>query len=407
MFLRMTEAEKQLAAIKPVEVTPIDPSVKSLLDDDIEEIDSIPAHEELLEADGKRFTIKNQKMLLTYPDHVDKVETEAWFRGNFKSYSIGMKFLRIANETGKTGHKHAHVLIDWGKQFQSVKQSVFDMNFGMNSRAFMHPNIRMIKNKTHWESCARYLAKEDPENKDLLELFPIKKGINFDGIFGSKSTIEAIRNHATKLSDVIPIITMKGLYTPPVDPRRAPWEPTQEWQRWVADMDNLVPDNRKVTWIWDKKGNCGKTQLGLYMQRNFGNRWYYSKCLGNDSNASTTIAGAIKCGWSQWGWIIDLPRKAVSYEGFYSTLESLKDGAVTTQKYEGRTEIFEPPHVVVFANWPPKVWIPGSGKTMSLDRWQIRQVDRESGKLKVTEVKDLFKEQKAAANRSFEGFEIR
>ena len=54
-------------------------------------------------------------------------------------------------------------------------------------------------------------------------------------------------------------------------------------------------------------------------------------------------------------------RGAVSY----NAIEQLKDGLVFSSKYEGGVKMFNPPHVIIFANWLPDV------KTLSEDRWNI------------------------------------
>lgn len=49
----------------------------------------------------------------------------------------------------------------------------------------------------------------------------------------------------------------------------------------------------------------------------------------------------------------------------YSAIESLKDGLISSPKYEGGSKVFPHPHIVVLANWTPNL------DALSLDRWRI------------------------------------
>lgn len=52
----------------------------------------------------------------------------------------------------------------------------------------------------------------------------------------------------------------------------------------------------------------------------------------------------------------------------YSLMESLKNGYLISTKYDSRAVMFEVPHVVVFANFPP------DRTKMSDDRWDISEL---------------------------------
>ena len=46
-------------------------------------------------------------------------------------------------------------------------------------------------------------------------------------------------------------------------------------------------------------------------------------------------------------------------------MESIKNGRVFSAKYESKMKVFDPPHVICFANFEPK------REAMSADRWAI------------------------------------
>lgn len=66
--------------------------------------------------------------------------------------------------------------------------------------------------------------------------------------------------------------------------------------------------------------------------------------------------------------IWDLPRITKNHLSV-ATLEKVKDGCFYSPKYESIMVLFNPPHVIVFANCPPDL---GS---MSADRWKVTCLD--------------------------------
>jgi len=56
----------------------------------------------------------------------------------------------------------------------------------------------------------------------------------------------------------------------------------------------------------------------------------------------------------------------------YAALESIKDGLVVNTKYETGYKVFNPPHVIVFANFPPVT------RHLSRDRWNIEKLEGEA-----------------------------
>lgn len=66
-------------------------------------------------------------------------------------------------------------------------------------------------------------------------------------------------------------------------------------------------------------------------------------------------------------FIINIPRGMDNLDYLYPILEIIKDGKITSSKYEPRiVTLEETPHVVVFANCPP------NETKLSKDRWCIR-----------------------------------
>lgn len=66
--------------------------------------------------------------------------------------------------------------------------------------------------------------------------------------------------------------------------------------------------------------------------------------------------------------MFDIPRAnrgAISY----ASLESIKNGMVCNTKYETGVKVFNSPHIVIFANFPPE-----DEDLLSADRWVISEL---------------------------------
>lgn len=135
------------------------------------------------------------------------------------------------------------------------------------------------------------------------------------------------------------------------------------WQQQVAMMVTGVPDDRTVNWIVDPHGGNGKTVFCKYMHATYdsiictGGGAKDIACLlailrdnGRDLNAQTTF-------------MFNLSRttEGISYKG----IESVKDGLMTSAKYESSTLVFNCPHVWVLSNQEP------NRNKLSADRWKL------------------------------------
>lgn len=137
----------------------------------------------------------------------------------------------------------------------------------------------------------------------------------------------------------------------------------REWQtQCLALLEE--DDDRKIFWIWDEKGNVGKTAFAKYL--------YLSRDImyltgGKGSDILHVATEALKLKPSCDTFLFDLPR---SLEGClsYNALEQIKNGFWTSTKYEGGTVCINNPKVMVFANWKP------DEEMLSKDRWEIFEI---------------------------------
>lgn len=128
------------------------------------------------------------------------------------------------------------------------------------------------------------------------------------------------------------------------------------WQQAVVDMIKVkCEDDRKIFWLYDEIGGMGKTSFTKYCNVKIG--------------ASIVRGGALKdiafsLPESPKIVIFDITRSQESRVN-YEALEAVKDGMIFSAKYESRMKVFNSPHVIVLANFPP------DKEMLSADRWEI------------------------------------
>lgn len=305
----------------------------------------------------------NRRALLTYKTHLDK---DLWIEWITDKTGFAPDFVRLAHELGDStcSYEHTHVVIDFGKAFQTTNMRYFDYEN-------IHPHIRVLKNAKALADAKTYIAKEDPTNKDLL----VEKTHIADMVWDKPTLREALRM-AKKPSDATGIIALFNAKDDSL-PTLPEWRlPKQDWQ--LELINKFEPPThahnaRKVHWYYDEIGGTGKSIVADYLAITEPQKWFTTGAFGNAKDASVIILHAIQQGWNGHGIIIDLPRQAESNVGFYQVIEDLKNGRITSQKYAGKVKyIGTIPHVIVFANWKPNF------SKLSLDRWVLHHIKHEA-----------------------------
>lgn len=130
-----------------------------------------------------------------------------------------------------------------------------------------------------------------------------------------------------------------------------------ELRPWQIELEKeclTEPDDRSIHWFYDRNGNNGKTVFAKYMAVRHG----------------ATVLSSGKT--ADLAYICDSPRivifnlaRSVEDRFNYQALESIKDGMILSAKYESKMKLFNPPHVIVLANWLPDM------EALSRDRWRI------------------------------------
>lgn len=136
----------------------------------------------------------------------------------------------------------------------------------------------------------------------------------------------------------------------------------RDWQLQLLNELRDTRDDRKVIWYVDKEGGFGKSTFGIHLDDlSEGYHYFESKFPRKDLLFLLTKEKDIKA------IILDIAR--ADHQMFdYGVLEILKNGFFRNAKYEGAKCRFDPPTVIVFANFEPD-------KTqLSEDRWDIRHL---------------------------------
>lgn len=150
----------------------------------------------------------------------------------------------------------------------------------------------------------------------------------------------------------------------------------REWQVEINTIIAGEPDERTIYWYYDETGNTGKTTWckGLCIERP-GEILYLS---GKGSDMKYGVKSFIDNKENRLKvCLFDYTRTVenyISYEG----IESIKNGIFYNSKYESGMVLFNPVHVVIFANFLP------DETALSKDRWIIREIT-EDGSVKTPE----------------------
>jgi len=136
-----------------------------------------------------------------------------------------------------------------------------------------------------------------------------------------------------------------------------------DWQLKIENLCKGEPDPRKIHWYWEPIGNVGKSAFVKYMVVKY-------KALFCDGGKKSDIINLVfnndmdRCRIVIW----DIPRASLGNIS-YTSLEAIKNGLVCNTKYETGTKVFNPPHIIVFANSPPV-----EKDKLSADRWDITEI---------------------------------
>jgi len=138
------------------------------------------------------------------------------------------------------------------------------------------------------------------------------------------------------------------------------------WQKAVYDLTRTEPDDRSINWFYDIKGGCGKSALAKFISYHHKDDTLYVS--GKAADIKYALATFLEQHGEIRTIIYDITRSQENYFS-YQSIEELKNGICFATKYESQQLIFNPPHVIIFANFEP------DKSMLSEDRWKIVCLD--------------------------------
>ena len=154
------------------------------------------------------------------------------------------------------------------------------------------------------------------------------------------------------------IIKQLKTYCNPFDKKLTDEGKDIKWKIWQQKVIKIIlekPNPRTIHWYYEETGNTGKTFLTRFLIS------AHHSCLRVENAKSADLKFAYN---GENIVMFDLSRSIENIFN-YKALESLKNGAMFSPKYESKSKVYSIPHVFVFANWKPDMI------RLSLDRWKI------------------------------------
>lgn len=333
-----------------------------------------------LSHDGKdmrkgKFRFLNARALLTYKHHLDKKQLKrhlkdiakyhGWqYEGEHEKFNVTKFECIIAHETSdkKNKYDHTHVYINFSRQVSARECNFLDFTHVHEDETeeVIHCNIKVVK-KTP-ERVIAYVCKQDPALEELREQYPLdkikfakgdkKSGDGFawfDAIQGC-TTLEQAYRLARGPGD-FPGIEKAFQLRKKVGLMILHFKP----YGWQLDFLKLVsgrPNFRTINWWFERLGKSGKNTIAQWLMATQPTKFFAIQGLSKVADVAEQLKNALHDGWDGHCIIINLPRIFEDKDYIATCLEVIKDGLISSTKYSGRTMVFNPPHVVVFANWP-------------------------------------------------------
>lgn len=132
-------------------------------------------------------------------------------------------------------------------------------------------------------------------------------------------------------------------------------EQLRPWQLEIEQIISQEADDRTIHWYWEPAGNFGKTTFCKYLSLKH-------KAIPLEGKKNDILYCAAEFESDIYIW--DLERSMEEFIS-YGALEKIKNGYFMCSKYESKPIVRNCPHVICFANFPPRL------ECLSADRWHV------------------------------------
>lgn len=324
----------------------------------------------------KAFQWASKKGHGTWKGHLNFAQFHAWFVASFGEL-VAYSFVH-ENGDSAAHYAHTHFAFCLKKKPNTKNSRVFDFDG-------VHPHLKSIQNETQWKNTVNYHKKAPvflkQEGCDNVSDNPLQAALL--AIDSASSWKQVVLNDEVAPQIAGRLSWAKERYYASRKPGRDRWDPEEvlEYQKslmWLVDLDWDRPDklaltdggkvkklthwkDRLVHWTYSPHGGVGKsvTAMHIAMTKQY---CYLSATEKVGDLIHAFVSGDFK------GVVLDLSR-AVSAESkeFIKTLEvieTFKNGAFLSPKYQSLSVTGADIPVFVFANIPPDM----SGIYISKDR---------------------------------------
>lgn len=163
-----------------------------------------------------------------------------------------------------------------------------------------------------------------------------------------------------------------------IDERRYLEATLKPWQEKIyKKIMNSMGNDRKIIWIWESKGNIGKSFLIKYIL--YKHRDIATLTGGKTKDiAHQMVTFKADKGWSPRIVFGNMTRDEFSHIN-YNAMEKLKDGAFPSGKYESSLYLAAPSLIVICANAPPDT------EKVTSDRWDIIDLNEKKEEIDIYE----------------------
>lgn len=324
-----------------------------------------------------KFRIHSQKVFLTYPQ--TETTPEQVLEQLDKIYPVS-KYV-IAQEEHKDEGKHIHAYLEFEKKHNIVNEKYFDV------LCDKHGNYQSVKDKN---GTIRYCLGFTEDKGNKLNPTALVKDIDVEWYKPKNAKAKKVKEegyHKSMLQDIkqgmtqvdliekYPQISFKGRsnieflyekFAPKVNFNLyEEYQQIRPFQEYLLDVAQQKPDKRKIIWIYDKVGNSGKSELADHLTDQLG----FIK-LNNGKSADITYA------WNGENIVFDFSRTVEGHIN-WEVIEQLKNGRVLSTKYNSALKRFQRPHLFIFSNFLPVIKDSDGKDTVSLDRWEIYEINKD------------------------------
>lgn len=159
----------------------------------------------------------------------------------------------------------------------------------------------------------------------------------------------------------------------------------RDWQAVLLEEVSGEPDDRTIRWVWDAAGCTGKTTFAKHLCITRPREVLFLSGKGADVKYGVQAVMSAPRPWAPKVCIFHFTRSVEDYVS-YEAIEAVKDGIFFSTKYESGMVVFDTPHVICLANFPPDI------NKMSLDRWKVTDIgakDNEDVSIDIDELDDI------------------